>query len=115
MTGKATVLTLPFLALLLLVAAPLALAQDAAPEKFPTPPPRVTAQNSIIGPSYANAPETVANPQVPQGDVFEFVMYSDESRIYPGIVRIARMTRDKFGNYVVPAGGLSAPGPYERH
>ena len=114
MTGKPTVLTLPFLALFLL-AAPLALAQDAAPEKFPTPPPKVTAQNSIIGPSYANAPETVANPQVPQGNIFEFVMYSDEGRIYPGIVRIARMTRDKFGNYVVPAGGLSAPGPYERH
>ncbi|MCP5412010.1 MAG: esterase family protein [Alphaproteobacteria bacterium] len=92
-----------------------ALAQDAATDKNPTPPPRVTAENSIIGPDYANAPETVLNPNVPQGDVFEFIMYSDESRIYPGIVRIARMTRDKYGNYVVPPGGISAPGPYERH
>jgi enterochelin esterase-like enzyme len=104
----------PLVAALLLGAAP-AQAQDTAPQKFPTPPPKVTAQNSIIGPAYANAPETVVNPDVPQGQVFEFVMRSDESRIYPGIVRIARMTRDRFGNYVVPPGGISAPGPYERH
>ena len=83
--------------------------------KVPTQPPQVTAENSLIGPDYANAPESVANPAVPQGDIREFILYSDESKIYPGIVRIAQMTRDSYGNYSVPPGGLSAPGPYERH
>jgi enterochelin esterase-like enzyme len=98
--------------LLLLLALP-ALAQPAG--KFPTPPPVVSAENSIIGPEYATAPEAAANPAVPQGDIREFILYSQDSKIYPGIVRIANMTRDAFGNYVVPPGGISAPGPYERH
>jgi len=93
-----------------------ALAQPA-PElpKFPTPPPAVSAENSIIGPDYANPPESVAVDSVPQGDVREFILYSQDSKIYPGIVRVANMQRDARGNYVVPASGLSAPGPYERH
>ena len=45
-----------------------ALAQPAEVAKFPTPPPPVTAENSVIGPDYANAPEAVANPAVPEGD-----------------------------------------------
>ena len=52
---------------------------------------------------------------VPQGDVREFILYSEDSKIYPGIVRIANMTRDAYGNYIVPPGGISAPGPYQRH
>jgi iron(III)-enterobactin esterase len=92
-----------------------ALAQDAAQPKFPTPPPAVTAENSIIGPSYADAPESVANPAVPQGEVREFILYSEDSKIYPGIVRIHDMQRDAQGNYMAPPGGLSAPGRYERH
>jgi enterochelin esterase family protein len=91
-----------------------ALAQDAAPQKFPTPPP-VTAENGVIGPSYADAPESVANPAVPQGEVHEFVLYSEDSKIYPGIVRIHDMQRDANGNYIQPPGGLSGPGRYERH
>ena len=83
--------------------------------KVPTPPPAASAENSLIGPDYANAPESVANPAVPQGDIREFILYSDESKIYPGIVRVAQMKRDTYGNYSVPPGGLSAPGPYERH
>lgn len=103
--------------MLLLAMTGAALAQPAsAPlQKFPTPPPPVTAENSIIGPDYANAPESVANPAVPQGEIREFILYSADSKIYPGIVRIANMTRDGYGNYVVPPGGISAPGPYERH
>jgi len=105
--------SLPVAAAFLAVPA-LAQLPDGLP-KAPTPPPQVTAQNSIIGPPYADAPESVANPDAPQGDVREFILYSDESKIYPGIVRVARMTRDSYGNYVVPPGGLSAPGPYQRH
>jgi len=92
-----------------------ALAQTQDQPKFPTPPPPVTAENSVIGPDYANPPESVANPAVPQGDVREFILYSEESKIYPGIVRVGKMERDARGNYVAPASGLSAPGRYERH
>ncbi|HTC83159.1 MAG TPA: alpha/beta hydrolase-fold protein [Rhizomicrobium sp.] len=102
-----------------LVAALPALAQAPATNstlpKFPTPPPAVTAENSIIGPSYADASESVANSAVPQGDVREFILYSEDSKIYPGIVRVHDMQRDANGNYVAPPGGLSAPGRYERH
>jgi enterochelin esterase family protein len=99
-----------------LCAAP-ALAQPPAADlpKFPTPPPPVSAENSIIGPDYTVAPEATANPNVPQGDVREFILYSEDSKLYPGIVRVANMQRDAHGNYVVPASGLSAPGRYERH
>jgi len=96
-------------------AAASALAQNAPPQKFPTPPPAVTAENSIIGPTYADAPEAVANPAVPQGMVNEFILYSEDSKIYPGIVRIHDMQRDANGNYIQPPGGLSGPGRYERH
>jgi enterochelin esterase-like enzyme len=92
-----------------------ALAQNPAAGKFPTPPPAVTAENGIIGPTYADAPESVANPSVPQGDVREFILYSEDSKIYPGIVRVHDMQRDANGNYMAPPGGLSAPGRYERH
>src|SRR5476651_1575335 len=95
-----------------LAAAP-ALAQQAAPlPKFPTPPPAISAENSVIGPSYANPVESVAVPDVPQGDVREFILYSQDSKIYPGIVRVANMQRDAHGNYIVPPGtSISAPGP----
>jgi enterochelin esterase-like enzyme len=98
-----------------LAALPVSAQVPAGLPKVPTPPPATSAENSIIGPDYANAPESVANPTVPQGDIREFILYSDESKIYPGIVRVAQMTRDTYGNYSVPPGGLSAPGPYERH
>ncbi len=92
-----------------------ALAQPAEVAKFPTPPPPVTAENSVIGPAYANAPEAVANPAVPEGTIREFIMYSEDSKIYPGIVRVRDMQRDAHGNYLAPPGGLSGPGRYERH
>jgi iron(III)-enterobactin esterase len=103
------------LAATLLTALPAFAQAPADLPKFPTPPPPVTAENSIIGPSYADPPESIANPAVPQGDVREFILYSEDSKIYPGIVRVANMQRDARGNYVVPASGLSAPGRYERH
>lgn len=92
---------------------------DPSLPRFPTPAPTVTAENSIIGPNYADAPETVVNPNVPQGDVREFILYSDESKIYPGIVRIEGALADKrdaYGNRLAwPADQLSKPGPYQRH
>lgn len=87
--------------------------------KFPTPPPSLSAENSVIAPPYHDAPETVPNPNVPQGDVFEFILYSDDSKIYPGIVRIEGELASKRGPYgnrlAWPADQLSKPGPYERH
>ena len=110
-------------ALALPVMAP-AMAQTPAPApdlpKFPTPPPAPDAENSIIGPDYADAPESVADPAVPQGDVREFILYSEDSKIYPGIVRIENdltAKRDAYGNRLPwPAEqDLSQPGPYQRH
>src|SRR4051812_37180831 len=41
----------------------------------------------VIGPDYAYAPETIARDDVPKGQVHEFVMNSEDSKIYPGIAR----------------------------
>jgi enterochelin esterase-like enzyme len=94
-------------------------ASDPSLPKFPTSPPAVTAENSIIGPNYADAPEFSVNPSVPQGEMREFILYSDDSKIYPGIVRIEgdlANKRDAYGNRLpAPAELLSKPGRYERH
>jgi iron(III)-enterobactin esterase len=88
-------------------------------EKNPTPAPAPDGQTSIIGPNYADAPETVSNTAVPEGTVHEFIMYSQDSKIYPGIVRIEgepAAKRDAYGNRMAwPAEQLSKPGNYERH
>ena len=87
--------------------------------KFPTPPPKVTAEDSIINPPYADAPEYKVDPSVPQGEIREFIMYSEDSKIYPGIVRIENeisAKRDAYGNRLpAPEAQVSKPGRYERH
>jgi enterochelin esterase-like enzyme len=50
------------------------------------PSPRADG-NFIIGPTHNPAPETLTRSLVPQGTVYEFVMNSDDSKIYPGIAR----------------------------
>ncbi len=49
----------------------------------------------------------------------DFIMYSDDSKIYPGIVRIEgdlANKRDEYGNRLpFPAEQLSKPARYERH
>jgi enterochelin esterase-like enzyme len=50
--------------------------------------PSVTADgNFIIGPTHNPAPEVRAQDGVPRGQIFEFTMRSEESKIYPGIAR----------------------------
>jgi iron(III)-enterobactin esterase len=94
-------------------------APDPSLPKFPTPPPAVSAENGIIGPNYADAPEFAVNPSVPQGEVREFILYSDDSKVYPGIVRVEgdlANKRDAYGNRLpAPAELLSKPARYERH
>lgn len=53
----------------------------------PLLPARCPAEETefAIGPEYADAPETKALPDVPQGKIVEFTMDSHESKIYPGI------------------------------
>ncbi|HET7086598.1 MAG TPA: alpha/beta hydrolase-fold protein [Rhizomicrobium sp.] len=86
------------------------------PEGPPTPPPAEDAQTTIINPPYADAAEYKVDPAVPQGDVREFIMYSEDSKIYPGIVRVQPLTRDPHDNNIIMPGlNLSAPGRYERH
>jgi len=121
MKSKLTLSSLAFIAGAALVVLP-ALAQPASDPslpKFPTPPPAVDAQTGVINPPYADAPEYKLDPSVPQGDVHEFILYSEDSKIYPGIVRIEgdlANKRDPYGNRIAaPAEQLSKPGRYERH
>ena len=61
-------------------------AKDLSDGTLPAP----TADgNFIIGPTHNPAPETIAQPSVPQGSVFEFTMSSADSKLYPGIARDA--------------------------
>jgi enterochelin esterase-like enzyme len=94
--------------------AALALAPMAASAQLPP-----SDQDYVIAPPYVDAPETVANPNVPQGDVRELILYSEDSKIYPGIVRIENeisAKRDKWGNRMpAPAEQVSKPGRYMRH
>jgi enterochelin esterase-like enzyme len=98
----------------LLAAASAAIAQVAAPRpapvapQRPTPPTRdphtpgyVAAKeladgvnapadangNFILGPTHPPAPESSAQPGVPQGKVIEFNLSSADSKLYPGIAR----------------------------
>ena len=43
--------------------------------------------NFIVGPTHTAAPEMIAQPDVPKGEIFDFTMESTDSKIYPGIVR----------------------------
>lgn len=50
-------------------------------------PPARADGNFIVGPTHRPSPQTMAIPDVPHGDVYEFTMNSGESRSYPGIAR----------------------------
>jgi iron(III)-enterobactin esterase len=52
-----------------------------------TVPPADKDGNFIIGPTHTPAPEAVANPNIPHGDVFTFVLNSADSKFYPGVMR----------------------------
>src|SRR3954449_4580824 len=71
--------------------------------------------NFIIGPTHNPAPEMAVKEGVPQGQVIEFVMKSEESKMYPGIAR----EQGTFGT-PDPANGAklnvttSHPQPYTR-
>ena len=43
--------------------------------------------NFILGPTHTAAPEMSVQENVPHGDVYEFMMESKDSKIYPGIAR----------------------------
>ena len=79
--------------------------------KVPTPKQN---GNFVIGPTHPAAPETVAKEGVPQGQVFEFVMDSKDSKIYPGIARrpgtFGRPDPNDPGKLIVD----SYPAPYKR-
>ncbi len=52
-----------------------------------TLPPANADGNFILGPTHTRASEMAAQLGVPQGMVVEFTMTSEESKLYPGIVR----------------------------
>jgi enterochelin esterase family protein len=71
--------------------------------------------NFIIGPTHTPAPEMTVREGVPQGHVFDLVMQSTDSKIYPGIAR----DKDTFGTVdpTDPAKLIvttSHPAPYTR-
>jgi iron(III)-enterobactin esterase len=52
-----------------------------------TMPPPDADGNFIIGPTHKRAPELTPQEGVPKGEVFNLVMQSSDSKIYPGIAR----------------------------
>jgi enterochelin esterase-like enzyme len=72
--------------------------------------------NFIIGPMHNPAPEMLEQTNLPQGTVYEFIMNSQDSKIYPGIAREA-------GTFGTPdpkdpaklVVTTSHPAPYKRH
>ncbi len=79
-------------------------------------PPIDADGNFIIGPTHKPAPEMTANPNVPRGVIYNFIMSSTNSKFYPGIAR----DRGTFGKpdpndparLIVTT---SKPPPYTRH
>lgn len=75
------------------VAAPATAPAPTAKKKAPplplsdVPSPATTSDNVefVIGPDYTYAPETKVREDVPKGKTYDFVMKSEESKIYPGI------------------------------
>lgn len=71
--------------------------------------------NFIIGPTHEADPAAIEQPGVPRGKVFEFVMESKDSKIYPGIAREAgtfgKPDPDDPAKLVVTSSG---PAPYTR-
>jgi iron(III)-enterobactin esterase len=64
----------------------LSLALPARAEDGKAPDPAVDGEFTI-GPKYADAPELKPKEGVPRGTLHEFVIKSEESKIYPGIAR----------------------------
>lgn len=78
--------------------------------------PPVTADgNFTLGPTHAPAPEMTVQEGVPQGAVFNFVMESTDSKIYPGIARepgtFGTPDPEILGKLIVTT---SHPAPYSR-
>jgi enterochelin esterase-like enzyme len=79
-------------------------------------PPATANGNFILGPTHPAAPESTANPDVPQGEVIEFSMQSTDSKFYPGIARdpgtFGTPDPKEPARLLVPT---SHPAPYTRH
>ncbi len=104
-------------------------ARSTPPARDPRTPGYVTARelpdgtnapanadgNFIIGPTHNPAPEMTVHEGVPQGSVYEFIMSSADSKIYPGIARDANTfgvaDPSNPGKLVVTT---SHPAPYTR-
>src|SRR3954469_14165897 len=79
-------------------------------------PPADEDGNFIVGPTHKPAPELSSMPDVPKGEIFELVMKSSDSKIYPGIAR----EPNTFGtpdpkDTAKPLVPTSHPAPYTRH
>jgi enterochelin esterase-like enzyme len=79
-----------------------------------------SAQDATVhlAPPFRDAPEMTARAGAPHGTLHSFIMFSAESRIYPGIRQLDNVTtqrRDAYGNRLAaPAALQSEPAPYRR-
>jgi hypothetical protein len=78
---------------ILLAAVALTFSMTTSPADEPKPTPGNVAEDKLadgdftIGPTYTNAPELAVKDGVPKGVVTQFVMNSEDSKIYPGIAK----------------------------
>jgi len=72
--------------------------------------------NFIIGPTHDPAPESKVQPNVPQGTVYQLIIESKDSKIYPGIARepntFGTVDPENPAKLIVTT---SHPAPYTRH
>jgi enterochelin esterase family protein len=82
----------------------------------PASPPRTTDNvEFIIGPVYADAPELTVKDGVPKGEIHEFVMKSEDSKIYKGIAKGQKGTvpyERKVAVYVPKQLDTTKPAPF---
>src|SRR5258706_15234677 len=60
---------------------------DAKPADAAKAPDAAVDGEFTIGPKYADAPELKPKGDVPRGELHEFTMNSEDSKIYPGIAK----------------------------
>src|SRR4051794_28628820 len=70
--------------------------------------------NFIIGPTHNPAPEMTTPEDAPKGNIIEFVMKSEESKIYPGIARDANTAARPDPNDPTRPQISTHPQPYTR-
>jgi enterochelin esterase-like enzyme len=70
--------------------------------------------NFVLGPTHTAAPEMTANPDVPQGTVYNFTIESGDSKFYSGIAKDPPAPGSPPPVYGAPTTYSAHPAPYTR-